>query len=58
MNLQDIANTDKTQGYFWAVCGSITLFVVSFTFVFGFKERLYGWMWANRDFYRTREFVQ
>ncbi|KAF6228798.1 hypothetical protein HO173_011646 [Letharia columbiana] len=33
MNLQGIANTDKTQGYFWAVCGSVTLFVVSFTVV-------------------------
>lgn len=56
MNLQGIANTDKTQGYFWAVCGSITLIVVSFTVVFGFKEHLYGWIWANRDYARQRDF--
>lgn len=58
MNLQDIANTKKTQSYFWAVCGSITLFVVSFTVVFGFKQRLYGWIWANRDYSRARELEQ
>ena len=55
MNLQGIANTDKTQGYFWAVCGSIALFVVSFTVVFAFKDRLYGWIWANRAYSRAQE---
>lgn len=58
MNLQGIVNTDKTQGYSWAVCGRITLFVVSYTVVFGFKERLYGWVWASRDHARARLFRQ
>lgn len=55
MNLEGIANTDKTQSYFWAVCGTITVLVVSFIVVFGFKERLYGWVWTNRDYSRVRD---
>lgn len=50
MNLQGIVNTGRTERYFWAVCGSVTLFVVSFTVVFGFKERLYAWFWQNRRY--------
>lgn len=42
MNLQGIANTDKTQRDFWAICGSITVFIVGLTIVFGFSERIYS----------------
>ena len=50
MNLRGIADTDRTERYFWAVCGSVTIFVVSITVLFGFKNRLYAWAWDDRDF--------
>ncbi|KAL8732440.1 MAG: hypothetical protein Q9181_003960 [Wetmoreana brouardii] len=53
MNLRGIAETDKTQRYFWAVCGTTTFFVVSATIVFGFKERLYRWLWTSRQYSRA-----
>ncbi|KAL8788395.1 MAG: hypothetical protein Q9195_007313 [Heterodermia aff. obscurata] len=50
MNLRGIADTDKTERYFWAVCGSVTVFVVTLTVLFGFKNRLHAWVWENREF--------
>ena len=44
MNIKGIANTDKTERYFWAICGSVTTFVVGLTILFGFKERLHRWI--------------
>lgn len=48
MNFQGDYNLLSGQGYFWGVCGSITLIIVVFTLVYGFKDRLYGWIWGNR----------
>ncbi|KAL9597541.1 MAG: hypothetical protein Q9179_004228 [Wetmoreana sp. 5 TL-2023] len=53
MNLRGVADTDKTERYFWAVCGTTTFFVVSATIVFGFKERLYRWLWTSRQYSRA-----
>lgn len=44
MNLKGIADTGRTERYFWTVCGSVTAFVVGLTIIFGFKERLHGWI--------------
>lgn len=49
MNLRGIADTDRTERYFWAVCGSVTIFVVSLTVLFGFKNRLHAWVWEDRE---------
>ena len=54
MNLQGIVNTDRTERYFWAVCGSVTIFVVSMTVLFGFKNRLHAWVWDDREFAKQR----
>ncbi|KAL8663042.1 MAG: hypothetical protein Q9202_004182 [Teloschistes flavicans] len=48
MNLQGIVNTERNERYFWAVCGTATVCVVSATIIFGFKERLYRWLWTSR----------
>ncbi|KAI4198731.1 MAG: hypothetical protein LQ350_005115 [Teloschistes chrysophthalmus] len=48
MNLQGVVNTERTERYFWAVCGTATVCVVSATIIFGFKERIYRWLWTNR----------
>lgn len=54
MNLQGITDTNKTQRDFWAVCGSITVVIVSATVIFGFKDQIYNlalsyWQDAYRD---------
>lgn len=46
MNVRGIVDTDKTERYFWAVCGSTTILIVSATIIFGFKERLSRWLWT------------
>ncbi|KAL8690707.1 MAG: hypothetical protein Q9218_003905 [Villophora microphyllina] len=48
MNLKGIVDTDRSERYFWAVCGTTTVCVVSATIIFGFKERLYRWLWTSR----------
>ncbi|KAL9578923.1 MAG: hypothetical protein Q9203_006919 [Teloschistes exilis] len=48
MNLQGVVNTERTERYFWAVCGTATVCVVSATIIFGFKDRLYRWLWTSR----------
>ena len=48
MNLQNTSAILKDQGVFWGVCGSITLVIVVFTLVYGFKDRLYSWVWGDR----------
>ena len=40
MNLQGIVATQKTERYFWTVCGTSTAIIVGITILFGFKERL------------------
>ncbi|KAL8994979.1 MAG: hypothetical protein Q9169_005198 [Polycauliona sp. 2 TL-2023] len=59
MNVQNTEAVLKGQGFFWGVCGSITLVLVVSTLVYGFKERLYNWVWGDRhaqgrveDYYR------
>ncbi|KAI4090289.1 MAG: hypothetical protein LQ344_004837 [Seirophora lacunosa] len=48
MNIENTSAVLSGQGYFWGVCGSITLVIVTFTLLYGFKDRLYGWLWGNR----------
>ncbi|KAL8692000.1 MAG: hypothetical protein Q9218_002892 [Villophora microphyllina] len=48
MNIKNTSAILNDQGYFWAVCGSITLVIVAFTMIYGFKNRLYGWVWGDR----------
>ncbi|KAL9628878.1 MAG: hypothetical protein Q9204_005599 [Flavoplaca sp. TL-2023a] len=48
MNLQNTSAILKDQGVFWGICGSITLVIVVFTLVYGFKDRLYNWVWGDR----------
>ncbi|KAI4130911.1 MAG: hypothetical protein LQ338_001508, partial [Usnochroma carphineum] len=52
MNLKGVADTDRTERFFWAVCGSATVCIVSLTVLFGFKNRLYAWIWEDREFAR------
>ena len=40
MNLKGVINTQKTERFFWAVCGSVTVCVVLLTVLFGFKDKL------------------
>ncbi|KAL8917002.1 MAG: hypothetical protein Q9208_008220 [Pyrenodesmia sp. 3 TL-2023] len=54
MNLKGVVDTDKTERYFWAVCGTVTICIVSLTVIFGFKNRLYAWIWENREFVNQR----
>ena len=51
MNIRGISDTDKTERYFWAVCGTVTALVVGLTIIFGFKERLDRWLlgWISED---------
>ncbi|KAL9017489.1 MAG: hypothetical protein Q9185_005202 [Variospora sp. 1 TL-2023] len=55
MNIEDTSAILSGQGYFWGVCGSITLVIVTFTLLYGFKDRLYGWLWGNRHSSRGAE---
>ena len=48
MNLRELSEDDRTEGYFWAICGCITVLIVSGTAVFGFKDRLYKALWTDR----------
>ena len=54
MNLKGVIDTDRTERYFWAVSGSVTVCVVSLTILFGFRHRLVTWIWEDRDFGRSR----
>ncbi|KAL8898273.1 MAG: hypothetical protein Q9207_006790 [Kuettlingeria erythrocarpa] len=56
MNVENTAALLSSQGYFWSVCGSVTLFIVVFTLIYGFKDRLYGWLWGDRHPPRGAEF--
>ncbi|KAL8681596.1 MAG: hypothetical protein Q9224_006841 [Gallowayella concinna] len=54
MNLKGVVDTNRTERFFWAVCGTVTVCVVGFTVLFGFKERLYRWFWEDRAFVKER----
>ncbi|KAL8807654.1 MAG: hypothetical protein Q9200_004590 [Gallowayella weberi] len=41
MNLKGVVDTDRTERFFWTVCGTVTV-------LFGFKERLYRRFWEER----------
>ncbi|KAL9010000.1 MAG: hypothetical protein Q9173_005027 [Seirophora scorigena] len=47
MNIENTSAVLSGQGYFWGVCGSITLVIVTFTLLYGFRDRLYGWLWGR-----------
>ncbi|KAI9822397.1 MAG: hypothetical protein M1827_000116 [Pycnora praestabilis] len=40
MNLRGIANTSKTENYFWAVCGTVGFFLVLVTVLIAFRHKL------------------
>ncbi|KAI9864234.1 MAG: hypothetical protein M1824_005629 [Vezdaea acicularis] len=44
MNLQGISGTTKGEPYFWEVCGSVALFVVTATVIYAFKESIHRWL--------------
>ncbi|KAI4109394.1 MAG: hypothetical protein L6R37_000551 [Teloschistes peruensis] len=48
MNFRTTGAILKDQGYFWEVCGTVTFVIVAFTLIYGFKRRLYAWLWADR----------
>lgn len=53
INLQRIVDTNRTERYVWASCGSVTVAcVVSFMVrvLFGFKNWLYAPIWEDREF--------
>ena len=54
MNLRVIIDTERTERYFWAVCGSATIIVVSLTVLFSFKQRLHAWIWEDREYARRK----
>ncbi|KAL9576842.1 MAG: hypothetical protein Q9212_006772 [Teloschistes hypoglaucus] len=56
MNVENTEAILKDQGYFWAVCGTVTLVIVAFTLIYGFRRRLYRWLWADRHASRGPEF--
>ena len=48
MNLQGIVNSNKTERYFWSVCGTVALTVVTFTFT-------YAWIWGHKQHSQMRD---
>ncbi|KAL6714173.1 hypothetical protein ACLMJK_008667 [Lecanora helva] len=56
MNFKGNYNLLPGQGYFWAVCGSVTAVIVVFTLAYGFKDRLYVWIWGNKRASLTQEY--
>lgn len=40
MNLKGVINTDRGEGYFWAVCGSIGLFLLLFILPIAFRHEI------------------
>ena len=48
MNFKDGHSLLDGEDYFWGVCGSVTAVIVISTLVYGFKDRLYGWIWNDR----------
>lgn len=40
MNLQGVVNTHRSERYFWAVCGSIGLFLVLFILPIAFRHEI------------------
>ncbi|KAL8705938.1 MAG: hypothetical protein Q9201_000993 [Fulgogasparrea decipioides] len=47
MNLSNIANTDKTEEYFWKLCGSIAFFIVLFV-TLGASRHYLKQLWKGR----------
>ncbi|KAL9612418.1 MAG: hypothetical protein Q9167_002966 [Letrouitia subvulpina] len=52
MNIKGIADTEKSERYFWTVCGSTTVSIVILTLLFGFRRQLYDAIWTNRLYSR------
>lgn len=40
MNLKGVINTEHSEGYFWAVCGSIGLFLLIFILPIAFRHEI------------------
>ncbi|KAI4125314.1 MAG: hypothetical protein LQ338_004328 [Usnochroma carphineum] len=47
MNLSSIVNTEKTEGYFWKLCGSIALIIVVVVALGAFRHHLRN-VWKSR----------
>lgn len=41
MNLQGIQGTDRTEGDFWRVCGSVSFSLLFLTVLYAFRHRIY-----------------
>jgi hypothetical protein len=47
MNLQGIANTSKSETYFWKVCGSIAFLIIFAIVLYAFKESIHRRLWGS-----------
>ena len=47
MNLQGVANTSKSEAYFWKVCGSTAFVIVCMVVLYAFKESLHRNLWGS-----------
>ncbi|KAH7116219.1 hypothetical protein B0J11DRAFT_510559 [Dendryphion nanum] len=45
MNFQTIRDTNRSEGYFWSVCGSITFIIVLSTLIWVFRSKLRVYVW-------------
>ena len=52
MNLKGVGDTDKSERYFWIVCGSTTASIVILTMLLGLRRRLYDAIWTDRSYSR------
>jgi Mg2+ and Co2+ transporter CorA len=53
MNLKGIVDTDKTEEYYWKVCGSVAFSVVLLVCLYAFRFRIRQSFWG----YRTKSEV-
>ena len=48
MNLQGIQNTQRTEAYFWKVCGSSAFGIIFLVCLFAFRHHISQNIWAGR----------
>ena len=48
MNLKGIINTDRTEEYYWKVCGSVAFGIVLLVCLYAFRYRIRQKFWTYR----------
>jgi hypothetical protein len=48
MNIEGVVNTDKTERYFWKVCGSAGIGVVMLVALYAFRVKIRNGLQRNR----------